>query len=76
MILAPIRLRDHIPIERREELAPDLRALVEAAEWTLDVSAVVGRTEGLVHFDCSTVPNYAALELQRRASKLSAGLTG
>jgi len=74
-VIAPIRLRDHVPAETLAELPPDLRALAEVAEWSLDFAVVMGRATGEAHVDCSLTPNYAALELQRRASKLSAGIT-
>ena len=74
-MIAPIRLRDHVPAETLAQLPPDLRALAQVAEWSIDVTVVRGRHPEGAHAEMAVTPNAAVLELQRRASKLSAGLT-
>ena len=73
-MISPIRLRDHVPAETLEMLSAETVELIMAAEWTLDVAVVLGRGPTGAHANCTLTPNSAALELQRRASKLSAGI--
>lgn len=67
--MKPIRACDHIDHRLLVQLAPELRDLVMAAEWSIEVAAVGGRQGDEVALALHITPNDAARELERRAAQ-------
>lgn len=68
-----IRACDHVDHRLLVALPPELRDLVMAAEWSIEVAAVGARQGNEVALALHVTPNEAARAIERRTSQPPAG---